>query len=227
MIENLLKNSFPTEYGLAPSSIVVPIVKYNAPFHLTDRISCPQCKANASRANRADCNEDILIVDNNGTAIDVVNFETYIQQFVGTAANVRDRCDFIITDSGEGHNKIVFCDLCCYEEKYVNPNNGNRFPEGKRAKARQQMERSIEVLIEESVTAINLLTYPEKIFLFAWREYGVPDVPVNAARGNALNNMAALMTTASNMAAHTTTHHQQAGHGFTFMQIKYPSVFIW
>ena len=227
MIEQILKYTFPIEYGLDSATIIVPVVTYNAPFDLTDITSCTQCKGNPSRVNRLNCNENILRVNNNGITVDVVNFETYIQQFVGTEANIHDRCDYILTDSGENHHKIVFCDLCCYEEKYVEPNNGNRFPQGKRAKARQQMERSIEVLIEESVTAINLLTYPEKICLFAWREYGVPDVPVNAMRGNALNNMAALMTTASNLAVQTTSHHQQAGHGFTFMQIKYPSAYVW
>lgn len=225
MIQQLLKNIFPTEYGLAPSIVTVPIATYHVPFNLTDSRSCIQCKA--KRANRSSCNEDILRVDNNGNTIDVVDFETYIHQFDDTAANVHDRCDRIMADSGAGHNKIVFCDLCCYEEKYVEPNDGIRFPEGKRAKARKQMERSIDVLIQESVTAVNLLTYPEKVCLFAWREYGVPDVPVNAVRGNAQDNMRAMLTTPSNMAAQTTSHHQKAGHGFMFMQIKYPSVYVW
>lgn len=227
MIDQLLKNSFPIEYGIDPSTIEVPIVTKENSFELTDSNSCGPCKLNPLRGNRANCNEEILKVNNNGVAIDVVDFEAYIQQFAGTAANVHDRCDRIMTDSGDGHNKIVFCDLCCYEEVYVEPNNGSRFPQGKRAKARQQMERSIDVLIQESVTAINLLTYPEKVCLFAWREYGVPDEPVKATRGNALNNMGALMTTASNMANQTTTHHQRTGHNFMFMQIKYPSVYMW
>ena len=227
MIQRILKYAFPTEYSIDPSIVTVPISTYNAPFYLSDHNSCVQCKANPLRAYRSSCSEDILKVDNNGIAIDVVDFETYIQQFDGTAANVRDRCDRIMADSGDGHNKIVFCDLCCYEEKYVEPNGGARFPEGKRAKARKQMERSIDVLIQESVTAVNLLTYPQKICLFAWREYGIPDTPVRAERGNVLDNMRALLTTASNMAAQTTSHHQKAGHGFTFMQIKYPSAYVW
>lgn len=130
-------------------------------------------------------------------------------------------------DSGVNHTKIVFCDLCCYEEKYVESNDGNSYPQGKRAKARLQMERSIEVLVQESVTAVNLLTYPEKVCLFAWRDYSVPDTPVRAERGNPLSNMQAMITSPSSMATHTTTHHQQLGHGFTFMQIKYPTVYNW
>lgn len=227
MIQKILKYAFPTEYCIDTSIVTVPISTYNSPFYLSDSNSCVQCKANHLRANRSSCNEDILRVDNNGNAIDVVDFETYIQQFDGTAANVHDRCDRIMADSGYGHNKIVFCDLCCYEEKFVEPNEAARYPEGKRAKARKQMERSIDVLIQESVTAVNLLTYPQKVCLFAWREYGIPDTPVRAERGKVLDNMRAMLTTASNMAALTTSHHQKAGHGFTFMQIKYPSTYVW
>ena len=113
------------------------------------------------------------------------------------------------------------------QQKVVEANDGSSYPQGKWAKARQQMEKSIEVLVLESVTAINLLTYPEKVCLFAWRDYSVPDTPVRAERGNPLSNMQAMMTSPSSMATHTTTHHQLLGHGFTFMQIKYPSVYSW
>jgi len=58
---------------------------------------------------------------------------------------------------------------CCYSEAFVEPNTG-KYPQGKRAKARQQMERSIDALINQHVTAVNLLTYHEKVCLFAWRE---------------------------------------------------------
>lgn len=227
MIDQMLKNAFPVEFGLRPDEVVVCKTTYNKPFTLSDKKACKACKTNPKRILQQDCNEEILKVDNNGLAIDVIAFEEYIEQFVGTAANVTDRCDYILTDNGPVHNKIVFCDLCCHEEKYVEPNTGNAYPQGKRAKARQQMQRSVEVLLQESLTKVNLLTYPEKVFLFAWREYGVPAIPVVAERGNAIDNIGAMMMTASHFSKQTTTHHHKAGHGFTFMQIKHPSVYIW
>ena len=225
MIEQLLKESFPVLYGLNPDKVSVPIQIKDIPFVLSDPKTCFDCQTNPSRADRIYCNREILKVNNNDTSINVVWFEDYIQQFKNTRANVKDRCDVILTDNGVNHTKIVFCDLCCYEEKYVEPNDGNSYPQGKRAKARQQMEKSIEVLIQESVTAVNLLTYPEKVCLFAWRDYSVPNTPVRAERGNPLSNMQAMITSPSSMATHTTTHHQQLGYGFTFMQIKYPAVY--
>lgn len=89
------------------------------------------------------------------------------------------------------------------------------------------MERSIDTLIHQHVTAVNLLTYHEKVCLFAWRDYDVPDVPVMATRGNARSNVQAFGSTVSNMATTTTTHHQKVGHDFTFMQVKYPTEYNW
>lgn len=223
MIESLLKYAFPVEYGLPSGSVNVPICRHNTSFAESDPKSCNSCLANPKRINRANCNREILRVENNGVKIAVVEFEKYIEQFIGTDADIADRCDLILTESGMVHNKIVFCDLCCYEEKYVEPNNG-KYPMGKRAKARQQMERSIDVLLKESTTAVNLLTYPEKVCLFAWRDYDVPDVPVFGIHGNARSNVQVFSSVKSNMASQTT---QKMEHGFTFVQVKYPSPYYW
>lgn len=113
MIEQLLRESFPVLYGLNPEKVRVPIQKMGTPFALSDEKACSDCQANPSRVNRIHCNKEILKVNNNDTSINVVWFEDYIYQFRNTHANVQDRCDFILTDSGVNHTKIVFCDLCC------------------------------------------------------------------------------------------------------------------
>ena len=223
MIENILGKIFPVEYGVTPANIHVPIVRYNAPFSVSDPNACGHCQANPQRAYRAGCNHEILRVNNNGEEIALVSYEQYITQY---GQNIGERCDLLMTDSGMERRKIVFCDLCCYSEALVEPNTG-KYPQGKRAKARQQMERSIDTLINQHVTAVNLLTYHEKVCLFAWRDYDVPDVPVMATRGNARSNVQAFGCTVSNMATTTTTHHQKVGHDFTFMQVKYPTEYNW
>lgn len=226
MIESILSHSFPLLYGLNPQDIKVPMYRVHTPFTESDRKSCERCHQLPERAYRNGCNEAILKVDNQGKEIAVVRFEEYIGQFDGIAANLKDRCDLLMTESGVAHEKIVFCDLCCQEEKYVERNTGF-YSEGKRAKARQQMAKSIEVLIQESLTAVNLLTYPQKVCLFAWRDYDVPDTPVVASRGDARANMQVFGSVVSNMTSQTTSHHRIMGHGFTFMQIKYPSPYKW
>lgn len=226
MIESVLALIFPIEYGINPASIQVPIVRHNAPFSVSDTKACEPCQANPQRAYRAGCNHEILKVNNNGEEIAIVSYERYIAQYDQRGKDMGERCDLLMTNSGMEQKKIVFCDLCCYSEKYVEPNTG-RYPQGKRAKARQQMERSIDVLINKHNTSAFLLTYHEKICLFAWRDYNVPDVPVMATRGNARSNVQAFGSTISNMATTTTTHHQKVGHDFTFMQVKYPTAYNW
>lgn len=226
MIENILGQIFPTEYGVDSANIQVPIVRHNASFSVSDPKACGPCQANPLQAYRANCNHEILKVNNNGEELALVWYEQYIAQYEQRGKDIGERCDLLITDSGMEKRKIVFCDLCCYSEEFVNPNTG-KYPEGKRAKARQQMTRSIERLINQHVTAVNLLTYHEKICLFAWRDYDVPDLPVMATRGNARSNVQAFGSTISNMATTTTTHHQKVGHDFTFMQVKYPTAYNW
>lgn len=227
MIEEILGRIFPIAHGLDPASIHVPIARYTVPFTETDPKSCNPCQTNPNRANRAGCNREILRVNNNGEEIAVVDFEQFVAQIKSAGMNVGEHCGLILTDSGMDKRKIAFCDLCCYEEKYIEPNSGNEYPQGKRAKARQQMERTIENLIQDSTTAVNLLTYHEKVCMFAWRDYDVPDVPVIATRRDARSNVQVFGSVASNMASTTTSLQQKAGYDFTFIQVKYPTTYNW
>jgi len=226
MIEHLLKYDFPRCYNIPSSNVTVPITRHNQPFSETDSKACESCHANPRRTDRLDCNKEVLRVDNNGCEIAVIRFEEYIKQFEHTSANSTNRCDLIMSESGVSHEKIVFCDLCCNDEKYVNPNNG-KYPEGKRAHARKQMMDSVNTLLGESLTGISLLTYPTKICLFAWRDYNVPDYPTRPSRHNARSNVQAFSTTVSSMSAKMTSYRQILEHRFVFMQIKYPTPYVW
>ena len=228
MIEEILGRMFPIEHGLSPDDFQVPVTRFSTPFTQSDPKACNPCQANPNRTDRAGCSREILRVNNNGAEIAVVDYEQYITQFEGTVVNVGKRCDLLMSDSGNARQKIVFCDLCCYEEKYVEPNTSSRYPEGKRARARQQMERSLELLLQgQTDTANILLAYHDKVCLFAWRDYDVPDSPVTPRRGDARANVQVFSSTVSNLAATTTSHHQKMGHNFTFMQVKYPTEYNW
>ena len=122
------------------------------------------------------------------------------------------------------HNKIAFCDLTCSEEKYVNPNDG-KYPLGKRAKASSQMRKSLERLLLDPLMAHYILTFPEKICLFGWRDYDAPDV--TPLRGDAARNMLAFMRTPSANSRILAKEISVIGHNFSFVQVKYPSVYKW
>lgn len=216
MIESILRTIYPQGLRMPYTAVSVPMKRENTSFAIGDSKSCKECHALPSRVNRMDCNEEVLKIDNNGIEIAVVHLEEYMAQF--GKAGVGECCDYLLTDSGMAHNKIVFCELCCYDEKYITK---------KRAKARQQMGNALEVLIKELDTAVLLLTYPHKVHLFAWRDYNVPDKPVVPVRGNVRANMQVFGSVVSNMATQTTSHHVVMNHAFTFMQVKYPSVYSW
>lgn len=227
MIEHLLKYRLPNEYGLNPESVHVYIHIERAPFTLSDEKACERCHQMPERADRAGCNTEMLKIDTNNKAVTIVEYERYIEQFANTEADIRERCDYLLVDDTETHRKIAFCDLTCMKECWVEPNTGTAYPEGKRAKARQQMKTSIENMLDESLMAEYILTFHEKVCVFGWREYDVPAAPISPQRGNVLQNMQAFATTPSNMARSMMSHQNIVGHGFTFMQVKYPNVYVW
>lgn len=222
MIDMILKAIYGVESGMPEVQLDMEVK--TAPFVLSDPCSCCVCPQQADTKGYDVCNQEILRVDNHGATIEVVRFEEFIQQF--RKLQNTQRCDLIMADAGMERNKIVFCDLCCYEEKYVEPNTGY-YPEGKRAKARQQMKQSIEILIRESTTAVNLLTYANKVCLFAWRNKNWSSTS-SPQRGNVLANMSAFTRVPS-----TTVQQMQweenitEQHGFTFWQVVYPSEYVW
>ena len=220
MIREILKEYFPIESGLGDNQIDVNIETKNATFSLSDEKACSSCNINGK------CNKEVLIVNNNAQNIDVVDFETYITK--NYFAQQTKVCDKILADKGGNRRKIMFCELTCMKEQWVEPNTG-KYPQGKRARAREQMNKSIELLLEKTVTSVNILTFTEKICLFAWRDPNVPNdiSDILPERKNVRSNMLAMMKIPSNMATQTTTHHEKMNAGFQFMQIKYPREYNW
>lgn len=233
MIEFFLKNTFPSYYGINPDCVNVPIERIQQPFIKVDTKACNDAASiqyNASsefnkyRDICLTCDRVVLSVDNKGQEITIVEFENYINS-LPTIQIIENRCDLIMTD-GTPHNKIVFCDLCCYDEKYIGPNNGSH-PEGKMAYARKQMEQSIEMFMDIEVLNNYILTYPDKVCLFAYRSYNAIQQPVKAHRGNVEDNMLAMTVTPSSVSGSIVTENKIMNHNFTFVQNKYPTIYHW
>lgn len=233
MIEFFLKNTFPNYYGIDSDRVNVPIERVQYPFTKVDSKACVDAANiqynedsvfNKYREVCSTCDKVVLNVDNKGHEITIVEFENYINSLPIT--HITDsRCDIIMTD-GEPHNKVVFCDLCCYDEKYIGPNSGCH-PEGKRAFARKQMEKSIEMFMDIDALNQYILTYPDKVCLFAYRAYNAIQQPVIAQRGNVEDNMQAMMVTPSAVSGCIVTESKVMNHNFTFVQNKYPNVYNW
>lgn len=102
-----------------------------------------------------------------------------------------------------------------------------KLKEGKRAFARKQMEKSIEMFMGVNVLNQYILTYPEKVCMFAYRSYNAIQQPVKAQRGNVEDNMQAMMVTPSSVSGRIVTENKVMSHNFTFVQNKYPTVYNW
>ena len=221
MIEELLKVQYPNRFGIDVDRISVSITTRSGLIELSDAKACTDCVR--LRPERNLCDRINMKLNTSDSRIYVVDFEGYISQFDKTTAKIKDRCDYIIADDMTCHNKIAFCDLTCSAEKYVNSYHG-KYPLGKRAKAKSQMEKSIESLLKEELLANYILTYPNRVCLFGWRDYNVPD-NATPQRGDALRNMQAFMMTPSSRSKLLSV--DVTVHGFTFVQVKYPAVYQW
>ena len=235
MIEKLLKQILPHHYGLNLDDVEVPLFKNTKPFTLTDEKACAEAaKFKFNKNNNfnkyaevcSDCDKVVLSVDNNGQEITIVHFEEYILKYLKKAMEGKRRCDLLMTD-GDSHTKIVFCDLCCYDEQYIAPNNSVSIPMGKRAMAYKQMEDSLEFLLKEEALRLFILGYPKKECLFAYRSYSTTPQSVKATRGNVETSMQAMMMTPSSASGQIITENTVMNHNFIFVQNKYPKEYKW
>ncbi len=235
MIEFLLKNTLPAHFGISPDRVNVPVEKKSAPFTETDAKTCEEAAHTTYRKGSSfnklqslcsQCDHVVLKVDNRGKDVYVVDFETYMNSLPAKLSEGKRRCDLLMTD-GLPHNKIVFCDLCCYDERLIEPNDSLNMPEGKRARARQQMAQSLEFLIGIDLLSHYILTFPERVCLFAFKSYRSPQPPTIAKRDNAEANMLAMVTSPSSVSGQIVTENNVMSHRFTFVQNKYPNVYNW
>lgn len=222
MIIELLSNRFPSEFSLDSIDISHYLTEKRDSFSLSDKKACIPCKKR--REDRA-CKEEVLNI-HSSIDISVLDFEKYIEQFSETSLDIKNICDYMLFDENSNHykNKIAFCDLTCSDKEWVESNTG-KYPEGKRAKAKSQMLDSLEYLLKNPLLAVDILTFPKKVCLFGWRDFDNPDEatvsPVH--NNNVMKNMQVFGRTPSSMAKLLTS--EKPEHGFSFVQVKYPSVY--
>lgn len=113
--------------------------------------------------------DGVSVINNNSeTAVEIIDFEHYINIFRGTDAGKGRKCDFIINPIA-GYDFIVFNELTESETQYIKP---YIFPEtgeekeGKLAYVKKQLESSIEKFY--SVNDF-LDKYEKRVALFSCR----------------------------------------------------------
>lgn len=218
-MRHLLTERLPNHYGIG-KQIHVSEKVYTEQFSLSDASACSDCKK--IFAEKADCDKQVMNVRTSGQ-LHVVDFEAYIMQFDNTALETGERCDYLLYDEDEIGRAIAFCDLTCSAEKHVEPNPSDSYPLGKRFKAFEQMRNSLELLLDVDLLNVHVLTYQQKLALFGWREK-----ETNAGtKDKAEKSMEVFGITPASAAPIIYTDTLVMGHGFVFVQVKYPVVFEW
>lgn len=124
-------------------------------------------------------------------------------------------CDYIHIDIS--YNKFVLNELTCTKEVYVNPFvNTKGQQDGKREKARKQMNSVVSLLNEVNEIENYISTFGEKIGLFSWR---IPSDDSNVAE------KAMGMFMQPQKAVGDITVLTGLNHGFKFVQQLYPATF--
>ena len=186
-------------------------------FTLNDDIACDKCKNSA-------CNKENLIINSGDALIHIIDFEKYVAQFAGTAAELTGgRCDYLLYDEDreETPSKIALCDLTCSETKHIEPNNG-KYPEGKRAKAFNQMRNSLECLLEsEQLLRLSILSKSIRQLIFGWRERGGDVADLAEA------NMLDFAMNPSLSEPLLRSQQYASKYRFEFIQVKYNENYIW
>ncbi len=218
-MRQLLTERLPQHYNIG-KQICLPDIVCTNHFSLSDSSACVSCKAKF--ADRVSCDERVMNIKT-GTQLHVVDFEAYIKQFEHTALKIKPHCDYMLYDENEGGRTIAFCDLTCSAEKHVEPNLLDFYPLGKRFKAFEQMKSTLEFLLDVDLLNVHILTFQQKRALFGWREKKTKI----EVKDSAEKSMEVFGITPSSVAPVIYTDTLVVGHGFVFVQVKYPAVFEW
>lgn len=205
--------------------ITYPEEVYDNNFVLSDSKSCLEAKK-LSLSKCVNCCKDVIHIDVDAFfAVHVLNFEQFVNQFNGTSIEFKGkRCDYLLYDINENMQfpQIVFCELTCMDAQHIEKET-QIYDGGKRAYAYEQIKNSIEKLLEVPNLKRTILDYPSKIGLFGWRES-----KNEANNDKAAESMENFIETPSEMSPILYNTVFVLGHGFTFVQIKYPTThFVW
>lgn len=218
----LLEQYSQGDRGISAAPSVFPKMAYTTSFVLTDPKSCSAAQKKGLK-KCINCNEEVLYIDTK-SRVHVLDCEEFAAQMKGsTAAFGEGICDYLLYNENENMKRpqIVFCELTCMAQKYVDANLG-LYPAGKRVKAYTQIKKTIENLLNGLLLTTTIFSYPSKIGLFGWREEDKND-----AADEAVENMEMFATTPSTESPLLYNTSLILGHNFTFMQIKYPAHFEW
>jgi len=212
-MKDLLLNTYPAHFG-ATGRYTISSDSKEGSFALNDEKACRECRGrNKQQCSEEDADTHMLVHADH--PVMVVDIETFLNQFDGKRAAIKDRCDRMIYDG----SKIVFVDFYCGLQKYLLPysNTGGDQP-GKLAKARHQITNTVEKICEVPFINERIANYATKEGIFACR-IKKPE-PNPALLGEPA--MQTFLNSAPRVKGYT-----DIAHGFKFHMLEYPETYEW
>lgn len=223
-LRELLLQTLPQAYGLHREHIDLKTVELTGDVSLRDTERCAKC---VTKENHP-CDEQNLRMSIGTASVTLVDYESYIMQFNGTRLGNGKKCDYMLVDDSGSNYKVAFCDLTCSLEDTVEPNEGRKkLPEGKRAKAMEQLKESVRRLVGQESTKTYLEGFRHRHCIFGWREPFVGNKPIIPKRGDVMSNMMIMTVATSGSEALLLQRQEICGQEFVFYQVKYPAAYKW
>lgn len=215
MIETLLKEDLPQAYGLTRAHVTLNYSDKTGTFEFGDKVACQNCKQKFPE--RGGCNEKTMKVDAADNTITVVEYEDYMNQFNGKQYAIGGRCDMMIFDE-KGH-KVVFCDLGCYSERYV---------EQKQKRSHLQARDSLARFLRKPCGKTFIEQFNEKVLIFGRRDPAVePNAVYTPIRGEVKRNIQAFLKNPISMPKYVISSEVVEGENVNFIIVNYPETYVW
>jgi len=214
-MDNLLLNDFTIEHRKQKGVVPINSIVKSANFYLNDDKPCDDENSPCPSFFKNSCKRDTFIVKVN-TPVTIINIESFFNSFKITGS----RCDYILYDA----SKIVLADLTCTMDYYLYPHTRDgEIVQGKRIKARNQIEHTLEVLC--AVKSINdyISKKRQKVGILAYKvkdETLFQNVPIQIDKTLAIW---------LNMEKEIETRNISfpMPYGFKFEMVKHPDVYQW
>ncbi len=211
-MKNLLENEFTDQYEMTGKKHPVSFSTVVGNVSCCDEISCKQCIP----FFYSNCGHETFLLYSESELM-ILKIEEFINSFKKLSGN---RCDLMLYDN----QKVVLLDMYCGMSNYVDSHyTDGELVKGKRAKVREQITATIDLLYSVSAIAAHLDGIEEKQGIFGCRLkdeemfLNIPKVVKSSAE--------AFMATA--MAMRKRKISTPLSHNFSYRMVQYPTRYEW
>lgn len=210
-MKELLEEYFGKHYG-STKKVVAKNSFHIGRFCFHDEKACADCKSCTPDIERL-CNHTVLECHFENGKVESVELESFINGFPKLHEK---KCDLLLS----GSDKVVFCEMTCGQAKYI---MGSPDKVGKKHCARKQIVNSIRLLLAVPAIQKELESKIGKIAMFAYREK--PEVQKDDFDKSVVAPMKRFGSMDS--IAYSQPMYSEMENGFSFVEVRYPTVYQW